>query len=186
MLWQNHTLSDLRSTTLEWRFSAIHSLVLHWEFRHPDVFLNEVQSPYDLATWKNACEVLKGMSALKELTITIKGQFSDGPRVLEILQSLREVQVDKEAFRVRVPRLGVLRSPRIAEDAILDQRIEEEQFPFRVWRPDVCDQDQDSQFWELFIRQHYRRRESRFRSDDFKRNNKDGLDELYQATSSSA
>jgi hypothetical protein len=148
-LWQNDTIFWLHSTTLPSRFAAIDSLTLHWQFKYRYTFdvsarENNISAPCDPATWREACQILKGMTSLKELNVVVRGPFlwSQGKPIPEqyhsgllgMLQPLSEVRVvEKEAFRVRVPWAIKYYESREKEMRLL---IERNEFPFTIVHPE--------------------------------------------------
>jgi hypothetical protein len=124
-------------------------VTLHWQFRRRETFQRNAcgeletkgEAPWDVATWEEACQVLKGMAALKELFVVVRGQFLANSDVLDMVRPLSEVRVEKEAFRVRVPWPSILIRTR---DEGVDRRFEDQQFSFHIVRPDEVVPDKDN------------------------------------------
>jgi hypothetical protein len=103
---------------------------LHWQFRRGETFQRnacggleiQVEAPWDVATWEKACQVLQGMTALKELVVVVRGPFIFKSDVLDMLQPLSRVLVAKEAFQVRMPWPSVFI---LSGDEGVDRRLED-------------------------------------------------------------
>lgn len=91
-----------------------------------------------MESWENVCKILKDMEGLEDLFVIIRGPFLFNINVVDMLQSLRGVKIEKDKFRVRVPWPYCI--ARTKNDAV-DRQLEDKGFPFHVFRPEdvLCD-----------------------------------------------
>jgi hypothetical protein len=78
---------------------------------------------------------------LKALSVDIQGPFLTDSDILDMLQPLTKVRIERNSFRVRVP-WPIVRIQR--RDEGVNQRFEDQNFPFRIFRPADIKPDRDT------------------------------------------
>jgi hypothetical protein len=81
------------------------------------------------------------MVGLKVLSVVIQGPFMIDSNILDMLQPLTEVRIERNSFRVRVP-WPVIQVQR--RDESVDRHFEDQNFPFQIIRPNDIKPDRDS------------------------------------------
>jgi hypothetical protein len=152
--YQNDIIFDLQRTILPHRFASIRFLTVHWQFRYDLTFepsinqtVTKPRAPWDIGTWKQACAIMaESMPGLREILIVVKGPFQSIDNIASMLQYLREIDVDKEEFWVRVPVPKSLSTDGPDKEVLNFRRmIREQEFPFHVFRDCVSGPDSGKQ-----------------------------------------